>query len=137
MGGNWSRRGTRANRLGDAGGGAPASTALVQPPASRDLYKRMTTRLRTFSGRLGVVAESAERLLNDGVGENEQRALAAVLRAVGLADKMCGEEDRRLSLAELAAQLRLDREERAAMESGVQRANQARELPTYGSGDPH
>jgi hypothetical protein len=86
---------------------------------------------------MGVIALVARELLDPDVGENRQRALAGVLRAVRLAREESNENQELESLRELAAQLQADREERAAMESGVQRANQAPQLPSHGSGDPH
>ena len=108
--------GRSSSRRAGASGRQPPPAAVTHPippwaPAAPDLS---VAALKTYEGRLGALSAIGDRLVNGDPGENEQRALAAALRA----------------LRDLATQIAADRAERAAMESGVQRASQAPQLPS-------
>ena len=97
----------------------------------------ITARLRSFEGRLGLYAYCVARLLDPDVGENEQRAIAGAMRGVRHAGEESNDHTELEHLRELAAQLQADREERAAMESGVQFADQGEDLPPISGRERH
>jgi hypothetical protein len=94
-------------------------------------------RLRTYEGRLGLYAYCVSRFLDPDVGENEQRAVAGALRGIRVAGEESVDHQELEHLRELAEQLRADREARAAMESGVQFAEQSEDLPPISSRERH
>lgn len=97
----------------------------------------LTVRLRTYEGRLGLYAYCISRFLDPDVGENEQRAVAGALRGIRVAGEESNDHEELERLRELAEQLREDREARAALETGVQFANEAEDLPPIGSRERH
>ena len=124
--------GRSSSRRAGASGRQPPPAAVTHPippgaPAAPDLS---VAALKTYEGRLGALSAIGDRLVNGDPGENEQRALAAALRAIRLAREEVAVEDQVQALRDLATQIAADRAERAAMESGVQRASQAPQLPS-------
>lgn len=77
--------------------------------------------------------------LKDGSWTEREDLLALDIRRKTCGDlsKAIGVRDELNRLRDLAAQLESDRQERAAMESGVQFTREAPQLPHQGSGDPH
>ena len=120
-------------------GGAAASSASLSPrdaAAPRDL-RQFKRRFRSAKGRIGICAQIAHEALYGDLSETEQKSLALALRAVKAGDDLVGKQQLPNHMKELAAQLQMDREERARMESGVEFADEGAQLPPLSGDECH
>lgn len=119
------------NREGAALSSGPH--ALYSGAAPSELRRQ----LKTYGGRLTILARCTYELLEEDPGETRQRSLAAVIRCITVAADQANAHFELKKLRDLTKALEADRLERSAMESGVQRANQAPQLPRNRSQEPH
>lgn len=120
-------------------GGAAASTAspsLRDAAAPRDL-RNFRKRVRSAKGRISICAQIAHEALYGDLGEQDQKNLALALRAIKTADDLVLKQELPNHMKALSAQLQMDREERARMESGVEFADEGAQLPPLSGDECH
>jgi hypothetical protein len=85
--------------------------------------------------RLIAELETIQDELLSGCSDARGRVLAVAQRNVSLRSDLVAKEALPKQMAELAAQLQSDREERARMETGVEFADEGAELPPLGGNE--
>lgn len=120
------------------------ASAVESPPRSEVYSTASSDTAADAPGELSLMEVIADLneirvALKEGAWTERDDLLALDIRRKTCGDlsKAIGVRDELNRLRDLAAQLESDRQERAAMESGVQFTREAPQLPHQGSGDPH
>lgn len=120
-------------------GAGPSSTQTLAPACSGSAPREFKKRLKSSTGRLGLLAEIVEELMVDDPSETRQRNLAAAMRGVRLAGEEVASRALPRRIKQLTEELQRDREERARMEAGVEfvSADEGSDLPSVSGDECH